>query len=261
MKHFHVITVSFLIILSFLFTSCATGGSLAVDSCRAKIFSSERNTGRLLEKAESWSQYKSSISEKRNAFSVYSCLVKRDSSLAVHLGRTLLFLAGEEDEIQARRKYASYGAEISLHYYKQKSSPELAYYFAANKGLELQYIGLAALKQLPIVLTYLDEAMKKPSIDQGGPCRALAMIRIKAPGKYQNIQQALSVMKKGVNLFPSHPLNHVIYARALIEDGMDDEAVEELKKAEEYNKASLWGTYYSEQWKLEIQKLRGLLEE
>lgn len=213
----------------------------------------------LEQRAAKLDHYSNTLEEKRTAYMMYRCLATRKTSHGINLARVAFLLASEEPDAAKRIQYASMGSAIAGDLFKSGNEPEAAYYYGVNQGLVLQRKGLKALQMLPDVLKHLEFSLQEPSIDQGGPFRALAMIYLKAPGKYHKVERALKLMKKCISLYPDHPLNNLIYAQVLAEDGYDEQSLKALGRAQKLLDIKTWGIFYHESWQKEINRLRAML--
>ncbi len=186
-----------------------------------------------------------------------SALKKTDSEIALVLAKTAFFLADCTDNDSRMIEIAETGTKAAeLAGANEKPVP--SYYYAVNLGRILQVKGLFALNKIPIMEKALLNAVKKPKTDLGGPYRALGMLYLKAPAWPKgigDIDKALDYLSRAANEFPGHPLNHIFYAEALIEDGQTDEATNELEIARHLIRADIWGKYYAEKWRGDIDRL------
>ena len=142
-----------------------------------------------------------------------------------------------------------------------EKDPHASYYFAVNLGQQLRLIGVEAVTRLGDVLAALKAAGADPSLEQGGPLRVLGMLYLSAPswpvGPGDN-DEALDVLRKAVERYPSHPQNHLFYAMALMHAGESGKAADELATAANLSRPALWGDYAA-RWLGEIRVLQARL--
>ncbi|MDR0966527.1 MAG: hypothetical protein LBM75_08540 [Myxococcales bacterium] len=127
-------------------------------------------------------------------------------------------------------------------------TPEVAraaYRHALLIGLRMRVAGMSeALQLLDQELALLDVARLAAEEEQGGPLRVLAMIYLKAPGWPAgpgDLDLALALLQEAVERFPTHPLNRIFLAAALLEDGDEERAKAELEIGLELADEALWG--------------------
>lgn len=142
----------------------------------------------------------------------------RRSALGSHL---CLHLAEREPDAKKREKLAAEGvrlAEAALALGDDKDGP-LHYYLATNLGLAVRDHLTLAAENLPRLESELKRAVAlSPDIDDGGPLRVLGLLYLKAPPWPSGIgdtDKSLELLKRAVDRFPGHPLNHLFYAQAL----------------------------------------------
>lgn len=120
-----------------------------------------------------------------------------------------------------------------------------AYWHALLIGLRMRVAGIReALSLLEEEMALLDVARLTAEEEEGGPLRVLAMIYLKAPAWPAgpgDLDQALELLQEAVRRFPSHPLNRIFLAAALVEDGQDSAAKEELARGLALADEALWG--------------------
>ncbi len=121
-----------------------------------------------------------------------------------------------------------------------------AYQHALLIGLRMRVAGMReALALLDRALALLDRARLCAEEDQGGPLRVLAMIYLKAPAWPAgpgDLDLALELLQEAATRFPTHPLNRIFLAAALLEDGQEARAREELATGLGLADEALWGT-------------------
>lgn len=186
----------------------------------------------------------------------------RDSAIErTALGsRLCLTLAEREPNQNMREKFAAEGVAFAETALAQGGSDDGAvhYYLAANLGLRVREdITLAMVN-----LGRLEDEMKQavalsPGIDDGGPLRLLGALYLKAPAWPKGIgdlDKALELLKKAVDQYPEHPLNHLFYAQALWEEGDEaslSQAKAEFARGKNLLAAGNWG-YNKEPWTKEF---------
>lgn len=120
-----------------------------------------------------------------------------------------------------------------------------AYQHALLIGLRMRVAGMReALALLDQELALLDVARLAAEEEQGGPLRVLAMIYLKAPAWPAgpgDLDLALELLEEAAARFPSHPLNRIFLAAALLEDGQADRAKQELAIGLKLADETLWG--------------------
>ncbi|MCP4133538.1 MAG: hypothetical protein GY754_21395 [bacterium] len=205
--------------------------------------------------------------DKVRAFQLALDLYKLDngnSAYAILFAKTAFLLADIEPGENKMLYAAEQGKNAVAALNATNKNPLASYYFALNLGLIVRAKGLFALDQVPHIEKALKTAGRKPDLDQGGPLRVLGMLYLKAPAWPNGIgdlDRSLELLKKASANFSSHPLNHIFYARALIEEDRTDEARAELTKAGKLVSVKQWGSVYAERWKKEIAELREEMEE
>lgn len=126
-----------------------------------------------------------------------------------------------------------------------KAVARAAYQHALLIGLRMRVAGMReALSLLDQELALLDVARLAAEEDEGGPLRVLAMIYLKAPGWPAgpgDLDLALELLEEAAIRFPSHPLNRIFLASALLEDGQEERARQELALGLRLADEALWG--------------------
>jgi tetratricopeptide (TPR) repeat protein len=250
-----------LLLATVLLISCAGTGKkiLEENPCRELGIIQMRTAADLREEAARYVSYKATIEEKRFSYGLLKCSYQKDPSsneTAIQLSRIAFYLAQEEDKRQDRIACAETGMAASLKPYKKGDDPRAAFYYGSNLGFVLRQKGLTALPRLPDIITALKVSLEDPSIERGGPYRALGMIYLKAPLPHGDFDRAMELLEKAAKEYPGHPQNLYFYAEVLMMDGLDDEARKYLVKAENALKNGIWGEYYISQWGREIERLQ-----
>ncbi len=244
-----------------LLISCAGTGKkiLEENACRELGIIQERSAVDLREEASRYVSYSASLEEKRFAYSLLKCSYQKEPTskeTAIRLARVAFYLAQEEEKRQDRIHCAETGVSVSLSPYKKGKDPRAAFYYGSNLGFVLRQKGLTALPRLPEIIQALQFSLKEPTVERGGPYRALGMIYLKAPLPHGDFDRALELLEKGAEEYPGHPQNLYFYAEVLMMDGLDDEAWAYLTKAKSEVKTGIWGDYYTSHWGREIERLQ-----
>jgi hypothetical protein len=204
----------------------------------------------------------SSYGQKQYALRLATYASEQDSknkNIALTLAIAAFFLADniDGDEIKVK-KIADMGVKAARTAGVSEANPEACYYFALNQGLIVQNQGLLALGKLPEIANALKIAQKAESIDYGGPLRVLGILYLKAPAWPSGIgdlDKALELLEKSVKKYPYFPQNLIFYADALIEDDNKDKAREVLETAYRLSVPEIWGLFYSQRWRAQIDEL------
>lgn len=162
--------------------------------------------------------------------------------------RLALHLAERSTNPSEKEALANEGVSLAERALAQGAGSEGAvhYYLAANLGLAIHDHPLQAADNL----ARLEQELKKaadlsPSVDDGGPLRLLGMLYLKAPPWPTGIgdgDKALELLKKAVDDYPDHPLNHLFYGQALWEvDEKSTLANQFLAVGREKLNAGVWG--------------------
>jgi tetratricopeptide (TPR) repeat protein len=112
------------------------------------------------------------------------------------------------------------------------------YSLAIAMGLSIQR---ASVVGIPFKLAPFLEVLRAvvdldETLEEGGPLRMLGTVYLKAPAWPAgpgDLDAALELLERAVTRFPDHPLNHMFYAEALLQDDRRDEAIEHIEKAYE----------------------------
>ena len=142
--------------------------------------------------------------------------------------RLALHLAERHTDAAQQEALANEGVKLAEQALAQGGAGDGAvhYYLAANLGLAIHEHPLEAADNLPRLEQSLQKAVQlAPAVDGGGPLRLLGMLYLKAPDWPKGIgdgDKALELLKRAVDTYPEHPLNHLFYAQALWE--VDEQA-------------------------------------
>lgn len=176
--------------------------------------------------------------------------------------RLCLTLAEREPNQDKREKFAAEGvnfAEIALEQGGQGNGA-VHYYLAANLGLKVREHITLAMGSLDRLENEMKQAVAlSPDIDDGGPLRLLGALYLKAPAWPKGVgdlDKALELLKKAVDQYPNHPLNHLFYAQALWEEGDEtslSQAKAEFSLGEKLLAEGDWG-YNKRPWSTEFNE-------
>lgn len=126
-----------------------------------------------------------------------------------------------------------------------RTAAHAAYCHAVLTGLTMKVAGMGeAMKLLGEEVALLEAAQAVPEADLGGPLRILGFVLLKAPAWPAgpgDLDRSLELLEKAAALYPSHPLNHLILAQALAEDGREEEARASLARGMALADESVWG--------------------
>jgi hypothetical protein len=139
-----------------------------------------------------------------------------------------------------------------------ESNPIASYYLALNLGLYVKTKGMKAIFKVGELIQVLKVAGIMPDLELGGPVRVLGLLYVMAPSWPAgpgDLDEGLSLLKGAVDNYPSHPLNHLFYAEALIQNKEMKKAEKELDAAVELADTLFWGDY-GMRWKAEAAVLR-----
>ncbi len=219
------------------------------------------NPSALADFAEDMACRCSSVKNKEMAYSIAVRaheLASNDKEIALVLAEAAFLLADCTGENSRMMEIATTGKDAAV-LAGANEDPVASYYYAVNLGLILRVKGLFALNKIPLIEKALLNAVKKPKTDLGGPLRVLGMLYLKAPAWPKgigDIDKALEYLSRAAEEYPGHPLNHIFYAEVLIEDGRTGEAKKELETAQNLNRTDIWGSFYSNRWQEDINRLQ-----
>ena len=181
----------------------------------------------------------------------------RDRSAGLTLARCAHLRADPETDAARVVAVTEQGAKAAHLVASGPDDAEAAYLQAINLGLYLRAKGLVAIGRLSEMVALLKTASASPDLDQGGPQRALGLLYIMAPAwpvGPGDLDAGLDLLKQAASKYPEHPLNHLFYARALIEAGDHADARRELEQARALSVAERYGDW-AERWKKEADEL------
>ena len=186
------------------------------------------------------------------------------------LGSRLCFqLAERETNQEKREKLATEGVSFAETALAQGGGDDGAvhYYLATNLGLAVREHIVLAMENLGRLETEMKRALAlSPDIDDGGPLRILGMLYLKAPAWPNGIgdpDKALELLEKAVKEYPGHPLNHLFYAQALMNEDNKASLTQvksEFALGEQLLTEGNWG-YSKEPWKKEFDDFQQELRE
>ena len=252
--------------LLFLFPlfSCATTSVKNKSDCPEKTVTIEKGDSKKNAENASKVPYNASREDKVKAFETADCAHKKDAEdkeIALILARASFMLADIETKNSLIEKFAVIGKDALESLNMAMDSPRASYFYATNLGLIVRIQGLFGIKKIPVIISTLNNALKDPSIDQGGPLRSLGMLYLKTPQSLGgDVDKAIDLLEKAAKTYPDHPQNHYFYAEALIEDGDEDGAKRELEQARKLLSVQKWGSDYVKIWQTDIEKIEKKLK-
>jgi hypothetical protein len=178
--------------------------------------------------------------------------------------RLCLHLAERDPDPDQRVKLATEGVRFSDEalVLGGEGKGAVHYYLAANLGLAARDDMALALQSLPRLEREMKRAVElSPELDDGGPLRLLGMLYLKAPPWPNGIgdgDKALDLLKRALEKYPGHPLNHLFYAQALWEvegDGAAGQVRAELAVGMRLLSEGNWG-YNKEPWRREFSEVQ-----
>ena len=121
---------------------------------------------------------------------------------------------------------------------------EGVYYRALDRGYLASTKTIGALDMLGDIAKDAKAAVAADEkFDGAGPLRVLGALLVKAPGWPTSVgdkEEGMDDLKKAVEVAPEHPLNHLYYGEALIENGKKQDAVKELEEAQRLVQGPGW---------------------
>ncbi len=252
-----------------IFAACSSGSGnikFELNSNDRVIISAISDKKALIDYVHAYSERPRSLDRKYEAYRIASYLRAEDArstSAALAMSRAAYMCAESEKDDDLRLKAAEAGAEAAEAAGAMRGSREAAYYYAVNSGIVLSIRGLPAIGRLSSMKEAIDYAVTDQSIDSGGPLRVGGMLYLKAPAwptGFGDIDYALEMLSRSVELFPDFPQNRIHYAEALLENGNVREAGLQLSEAELVITPERWGTDYARMWKEQISTLKKRLQ-
>jgi len=141
--------------------------------------------------------------------------------------RAHVWLVDHETESIARRKAATsavYAAQWCDRI--EPKNPACAYWLGAALGVQARERRSTGLDALPLIeQAFKKAAVEAPSLEEGGPDRALALLYLRAPGWPTgpgNPDLGLEHARKAVELRPDYPPNQLALAEALKATGDEE---------------------------------------
>jgi tetratricopeptide (TPR) repeat protein len=141
--------------------------------------------------------------------------------------RAMAWLIDHEDDAEARRRDAVSAVQSAQWCARAApGSAVCAYWLGAALGLQARERHATALDALPrIEEAFKQAAAAEPTLEQGGPDRALALLYLRAPGWPTGPGDAdlgLEHARKAVALNPEYPPNQLALGEALFSTGDTD---------------------------------------
>ncbi len=178
------------------------------------------------------------VDQARQAYALYESLLPaagdKRRQILTNLARAGFFLGDLADGGQ-RRVYYELGqqqAETLLQEWPERV--EGHYWLGLNLAGLADVNRLRGRRLLPQIMAALERAAAiDPSYDQAGAWRVLGRIYYEAPGRpfsVGDLDKALQLLQRAVQLAPANSTNHLYLAEALLKAGRTQEAREELKQ-------------------------------
>jgi len=150
--------------------------------------------------------------------------------------RSYAWLIDHEPDADARRQDAV--AAVQAAQWCGRIAPDsaaCAYWLGAALGLQARERHATALDALPrIEQAFQKAAASEPTLEHGGPHRALALLYLRAPAWPSGVgdpDRGLEHARKAVTLSADYPPNQLALAEALAATGDDSEAGQTWRKA------------------------------
>jgi hypothetical protein len=146
---------------------------------------------------------------------------------------------------------------------REPDRPEARYYFATTLGLwarERRSIGLASVKEMVPLLERV--AAEDPALEEGGACRALSLLYLRAPEwptSIGDVDLGLEWAERAVDEGPEHPGNFLALAEAQEAVGDDPAARDALDRAAALAASERWSPREREAFLAEVEELRAKL--
>lgn len=160
----------------------------------------------------------------------------KDEEAAWRAARALYFLSALEGDKAARRRLSSQCMDAAHLAMASGTSAPGYYWGALCMGARAQAKSLEAIDLLPQMVDVARRAHElDPKIEHAGPDRVLGGIFLRAPAwptSVGDLDEALVHLEEAVQLDPSWPENHLLYAEALAKDERYDLAKDALEQAE-----------------------------
>ncbi len=203
--------------------------------------------------------------KQQRADAIENSLVAADKALALDnnyetLWRGARAAAWLADELPDRREqYAQRGvgyAEKAIALDPKRVEGQ--YYYGINLGQVAQKKGIGGGRELvPKVLDAGKAAAAiDPAFDFGGPLRLVGALRAQAPEPPKSVgdlDDGLDNLKQALKLAPGYPLNHLLYADALLKNKNFDQAESEYNAVRNAPPAPQWAARL-EKWKKQAEE-------
>jgi len=182
---------------------------------------------------------KRALAEAREAAALFLQAARADTSRVEGLVGAVeaqVWLADHEPEAVAREKAAS-EAVYAAQWCQRIDSASAAcdYWLGAALGVQARERRATALDALPLIEAAFQRAAERnPSLEDGGPHRALALLYARAPGWPTgpgDPDRALEEARKAVELSPTYPPNQLALGETLRLTGSEGEAHEAFSRA------------------------------
>jgi len=145
----------------------------------------------------------------------------------VGAARAHVWLVDHETESIGRREAATSAVHAAQWCERiEPEDPACAYWLGAALGVQARERRSTGIDALPlIVAAFKKAAVKAPSLEEGGPDRALALLYVRAPGWPTgpgDPDLGLEHARKAVELRPDYPPNQLALAEALMATGDEE---------------------------------------
>lgn len=149
--------------------------------------------------------------------------------------RTLVWLAEHEETSAAREQAATRGVQAAQWCDASASPAPCAYWKAAALGQQARERPSTGLSAVPLIESgFREAAAADPTLERGGPDRALALLYLRAPGWPAgpgDREQGLEHARRAVAIDEAYPPNHLALAEALAKSGDKEAARREYARA------------------------------
>jgi tetratricopeptide (TPR) repeat protein len=149
--------------------------------------------------------------------------------------RIQVWLAEHEATSEARAAAATHAVQAAQWCDAAANPAPCAYWKAAALGQQARERPSTGLSALPLIEQgFKEAAATDPTLDEGGPDRALALLYLRAPGWPTgpgDPAKALEHARRATTLRERHAPNHLALAEALAKNGDADAAREEDERA------------------------------
>jgi len=265
--------VSF-ILTAFLMMACAAAGCARAlreppplgDLAGAKPRAPAEAVGSLLARGE-FLYAGRTLESVRQAAEVYLEAAQADRGRAeglVGAARARVWLADHETSAAERERAAEgavHAAQWCVRYASE--SPSCSYWLGAALGVQARERRTTALDALPkIVEAFQRAAALEPSLDEGGPDRALALVYARAPGWPTgpgDPDLALEHAREAVAINPGYPPNQIALAEALAATGDREGSVRTYRRVLDLGREyAARGDPDAAEWVLEAEQALGM---